>query len=166
MKRALATLLFSLSALAGEKLEVLTDVKFRAVTLQPGESKQFKIPEVERLTASSGACLEESLDTEEEHTLVITAKCGGVRTSMVWLKGGERIQMLACAEGTESTAAAKKLRAKAQAELKGYKSVTACARYGRVELLGWVEQQADKDKLAKLAQKLDLDDKVELLGQE
>ena len=52
-----------------------------SVTLQPGESKQFKIPEVERLTASSGACLEEALDTEEEHTLVITAKCGGVRTT-------------------------------------------------------------------------------------
>ncbi|MFT3840459.1 MAG: hypothetical protein QM723_25950 [Myxococcaceae bacterium] len=148
------------------KLEVLTTERFRAVTLTPGESKQFKIPEVDRLTANSGNCLEESLDTEEEHTLVITAKCGGVRTSMVWLKNGEKIQMLACAEDDHSTPAAKKLRAKLQTELKAYKSVTPCARYGRVELLGWVEKQTDIDKISAIAIKNDADDKVELLGQE
>jgi len=165
VKRALAIVLWALPALAGGP-ELLTGVKFRAVTLQPGESKQFKIPDVERLTASSGACLEESLDTEEEHTLVITARCGGVRTSMVWRADGTRIQMLACAEDEKSTPAAKKLRAKLQGELKAYKMVTACARYGRVELLGWVDSQAEVEKLTTLAAKHDADDKVELLGQE
>jgi hypothetical protein len=161
-----APLIIALLVAGAPKLEVLTTERFRAITLTPGESKQFKIPEVERLTANSGTCLEESLDTEEEHTLVITAKCGGVRTSMVWLKGGEKIQMLACAEDDKSTAEAKKLRAKLQPLLKAYKSVTACARYGRVELLGWVEKQTDLDKISAIATKNDADDKVELLGQE
>jgi hypothetical protein len=44
--------------------------------------------------------------------------------------------------------------------------VTACARYGRVELLGWVDTQAEVDKLLTVSAKNDADDKVELLEQE
>ena len=128
--------------------EVLKDVRFRAVTLAPGERKQFKIPEVDRLTASSGQCLEETLDVEETQTLVLVAACEGVRTSMVWLKDGTRIHILACAEGPELKSELKKLRTALQGALKKWKSATACVRNGRVELWGWVEAPKDKDRIA------------------
>ncbi len=133
--------------------EVLVGVRFRAVTIPIGDSRSFKVPGVERITAASGACLEETLDIEETQTLVLTAACEGVRTSMVWLKDGTRIHMLACAEDREPTPELKKLRAKLQGELKGWKSATACVKNGRVELWGWVEKQEDKDKVSALALK-------------
>jgi len=136
------------------------------VTLAHAERKQFKIPDVERLTASSGLCLEETLDVEETQTLIISATCEGVRTSMVWLKDGTRIHMLACAEGEVVKAELKKLRTKLQAELKKWKSATACVRGNRVELWGWVEEPSDQEKIAKIAGKYDFEkvvNKVELV---
>ena len=146
--------------------EVLKGIRFRAVTLAHLERKQFKIPEVERLTASSGLCLEESLDVEETQTLIIAASCEGVRTSMVWLKDGTRIHILACAEGAEPRPELKKAREKLQSELKGWKSATACVRDGHVELWGWVEAPADLERLVKIAAKYDFGkvlNKVELV---
>ena len=146
-----ALLLVGAAAWAGP--EVLVGVRYRAVTIGFEENKSFKVPDVERITASSGACLEETLDVEETQTLIITAACEGVRTSMVWLKDGTRIHMLACAEDRELKPELKKLRTRLQGELKAWKSATACVRNGRVELWGWVEKQEDKDRIVTLAQK-------------
>jgi len=146
--------------------EVLKGLRYRAVTLAFEERKLFKIPDVDRLTASSGMCLEESLDIEESQTLAISATCEGLRTSMVWLKDGTRIHMLACAEGQVMRPELKKLRAKLQGELKRWKSATACIRNGRVELWGWVEEPEDRDKVAAIAAKYDAErvvNKVELV---
>lgn len=159
-----ALLLVGAAAWAGP--EVLVGVRYRAVTIAFEENKSFKVPGVERITASSGACLEESLDVEETQTLIITAACEGVRTSMVWLKDGTRIHMLACAEDRELKPALKKLRTVLQGELKAWKSATACVKNGRVELWGWVEKQEDKDRIAALAVKHGFEkvlDKVELV---
>jgi hypothetical protein len=149
---AAATVLLSAAA-AWAGPEVLKNIRYRAVTLAHEERKQFKIPDVERLTASSGMCLEETLDVEETQTLIIGATCEGVRTSMVWLKDGTRIHMLACAEGAMLNPDLKKLRMKLQSELKPWKSATACVRNGRVELWGWVEEKSDQEKIAKIANK-------------
>ena len=132
---------------------MLIGTRFRAVTLGFEERKQFKIPGVERITAASGACLEESLDVEETQTLILTASCEGVRTSMVWLKDGTRIHMLACAEAADVKPQLKKLRVQLQNELKAWKSATACVRNGRVELWGWVEKQSDKERITRLSEK-------------
>ncbi len=149
---AAGVLLIACAAWAGGP-EVLVGVRYRAVTIGFEESKSFKVPGVERVTAASGNCLEETLDIEETQTMVITAACEGVRTTMVWLKDGTRIHMLACAEDRELKPELKKLRAKLQSEMKGWKSATACVKNGRVELWGWVEKQEDKDKIAALALK-------------
>ena len=161
-----AALVLLLAATAWAGPEILKGVRFRAVTLAHEERKQFKIPDVERLTASSGMCLEETLDVEETQTLIISATCEGVRTSMVWLKDGTRINMLACAEGAVMKPELKKLRTKLQGELKAWKSATACVRNNRVELWGWVEEPDDKEKIAAIAGKYDLEkvvNKVELV---
>ena len=165
MKGLIALLLLAASPAAAGP-EVLKGVRYRAVTLAHDERKQFKIPDVDRLTASTGLCLEESLDVEETGTLIITASCAGVRTSMVWLKDGTRIHMLACAEDPVLNPELKKLRLKLQGELKAWKSATACVRNGRVELWGWIEEPDDKDKIAKIASKYDVEkvvNKVELV---
>lgn len=153
MKRLWALGLCLCGALAWAGPEVLVNVRFRAVTIPYEENKSFKVPGVERITAASGACLEETLDVEETQTLIITAACEGVRTTMVWLKDGTRIHMLACGEDREPKPELKKLRAKLQTEMKAWKSATACVRNGRVELWGWVEKQEDKDKIVAIAQK-------------
>lgn len=164
MKRA-GLLVALLGAVAWAAPEVLKGVQYRAVTLAPDEKKSFKIPGVERLTASSGDCLEESLDVEETETLIITAVCGGIRTSLVWLKDGTRIHMMACAEERDARSDLKKLRADVQKKLKS-KSATACVRNGRVEMWGWTGDKAEKERIAELSQKLGVEkvvDKVELL---
>jgi hypothetical protein len=165
-KRTLAALVLLAAGSAWAGPEILKGVRYRAVTLAHEERKLFKIPDVERLTASSGLCLEETLDVEETQTLIISATCAGVRTSMVWLKDGTRIHMLACAEGAQLKPELKKLRAKLQAELKSWKSATACVRGGRVELWGWVEEPNDKERIEKIAAKYDVEkvvNKVELV---
>ena len=161
---ALLLTLTATSAWAGP--EVLKNLRYRAVTLAHAERKQFKIPDVERLTASSGLCLEETLDVEETQTLIISATCEGVRTSMVWLKDGTRIHMLACAEGNVLSPELLKLRKKLQVELKPWKSATACVRNGRVELWGWVENTEAQEKISKIARKYEYEkvaNKVELV---
>jgi hypothetical protein len=166
VRGAAALLLLVSAAAAWAAPEVLKGLRYRAVTLAHEERKQFKIPDVERLTASSGMCLEETLDVEETQTLIISATCEGVRTSMVWLKDGTRIHMLACAEGAVLNPELKKLRVKLQAALKPWKSTTACVRNGRVELWGWVEEADDKEKIAAIAKKHDYEkvaNKVELV---
>ena len=166
MRRGLAAGLWLIAATAWAGPEVLKGVRFRAVTLAHEERKQFKIPDVERLTASSGMCLEETLDVEETQTLIISASCEGVRTSMVWLKDGTRIHMLACAEGPVLKPELKKLRTKLLGELKKWKSATACVRNGRVELWGWALEPDDKDRIAAIASKYDVEkvvNKVELV---
>lgn len=160
-------LLLALAAWAAPP-EVLKGIRYRAVTLDHEERKMFKIPDVEKVTGSSGACLEETLDLEETQTLVLTATCESVRTSMVWLKDGTRIHMLACAEGKGVRADLKKLRVKWQGDLKKWKSVTACVRGGRVELHGWVDQKEDHERIAAMALKADpekLVNKVELIDE-
>jgi hypothetical protein len=150
-RAALAVLLASAAVWAAP--ELLKGVRYRAVTLAPEERKLFTIPEADRVTASSGACLEEALDVENTHTLIITASCEGLRTSMVWLKDGSRIAVLACAEASQTSPELKKLRLKVQGDLKGWKSATACVRNGVVQMWGWVESQEDKDRIARLVEK-------------
>lgn len=146
--------------------EVLERISFRAVTLGKDQRRHFKIPQVERVTASSGACLEETLDIDQTQTLIITATCEGLRTSMVWLKDGTRIHILACAEGAVLKPELKKLREKLQKELKSWKSATACVRNGRVELWGWILNPDHKEQIAKIVAKYDPEkvvNKVELV---
>lgn len=157
MSRAVALAVLGAAATAWAGPEVLKGLRFRAVTLAHEERKLFKVPDVERLTASSGMCLEETLDVEETQTLIISATCEGVRTSMVWLKDGTRISMLACAEGAVLDPGLKKLRVKLQTALKPWKSATACIRNGRVELWGWVESPEDKEKVEGIAKKYDFE---------
>jgi hypothetical protein len=157
---ALAALL-----LLGADPETLT-TRFRALTLNPGERRELRVPGLDRVTASSGNCLEEGVAPEAVETMFIATSCAGVRTSIVWLSNGKRVQVLFCAEDESRSAKAVKLRQKAQGQVKGSKSVTACVRGGEVHLLGWAQTPAEKQKLAAVAKKLGLVDKVELLGDE
>jgi hypothetical protein len=140
--------------------------RFRALTLSPKEHRELKLAGLERVTASSGACLEEGMATEMDQTMVIDVTCAGVRTSIAWLKGGVRVHVLICAEDEARPASAVKLRQKAQGDLKAWKSVTACVRGAEVHLLGWAQNPAEKEKLAGVAKRLGLVDKVEILGEE
>lgn len=145
MSALLAVLLAVAEVLAGD---------YRAVTLEVGQRKQFRVPKLETLTGSSGRCLEEGMDTGEPETIWVEASCGGVRTSLVWRKDGTRAHMMVCAEEVEGRSAeALKLRQKVQGELKALKSVTACVRNGRVELWGWVQTDEELKRLAALEKK-------------
>jgi hypothetical protein len=64
---------------------------------------------------------------------------------------------MACAEPEERTAEQVKLRKALQAQVKAWKSVTACVRNGRVELWGWVKTAADQKKLDALEAKYGLE---------
>jgi osmotically-inducible protein OsmY len=98
-------------------------------------------------------------------TMFVEASCAGVRTSIAWLANGKRIHVLVCAEDeTRSTASLKKRQA-AQKDLKAWKAVTACVRAGEVHLLGWAQSAAEKEKLAAVAKRHGLVDKVEVLGE-
>lgn len=148
------------AAVAGEPpVETLQGVRYRAVTLDPGQRRVFKVPGLERLTASSGTCLEEEL--AEEETIAVDPKCAGVRTSLLWLQGGQRIHLMACAEDEGREPALVKARQKVQADLRAFKGATACIRYKRIELLGWVLTPEEKAKVAQVAKKHGADDKVE-----
>lgn len=151
MKPLLALSLLSLAA-----AEVLSG-EYRAVTLEVGQRRQFRVPKLETVTGSSGRCVEEGMDHEEPEAIWIEASCAGVRTSLVWKKDGTRVHVMACAEEVEGrTPAQLKLRQKVQGELK-QKSVTACVRNGRVELWGWYRTDAEGAQLAALEKKYGLD---------
>ena len=158
-------LLVAMAMLSVGAAELLT-VQYRAVTLDPGQRKLFRAPGVERVTASSGRCVEEGMDTTEPDTFWIEASCGGVRTSLVWLPDGTRFHVMACAEEEDRPQRLLKLRQKIQGDLKAWKSVTACVRNGKVELWGWVMTPADKKKVRDVEIKYGLDDvkdRVELI---
>ncbi|MBK7857561.1 MAG: hypothetical protein IPJ65_02825 [Archangiaceae bacterium] len=138
--------------------------RFRALTFEPGERRELRAAGLERVTGSSGDCLEEGMAPDAFETLYIEAKCGGVRTSIAWLANQKRIHVLVCAEEVGRSATAVTLRKKAQRLVKGWKSVTACVRGEEVQLLGWARDEAEKVKVAGVARKLGLVDKVEVLG--
>jgi hypothetical protein len=135
--------------------EVLKE-PYRAVTLEPGARARFRVPGLERITGSSGRCIEEGLDTEEPDTFFLEASCSAVRTSLAWRKDGSRVQVMACAESEERTDEQLKRRKAVQAQLKGLKAVTACVKNGRVELWGWVWTVAEQKRLAGLEAKYGL----------
>jgi hypothetical protein len=148
MKGALVAVLLLLSS-----AEVLSG-DYRAVTLEVGERRRFRVPKLETITGSSGRCLEEGLDGEEPEAIYIEASCAGVRTSLAWKKDGKRVHVMACAEDPEKRPPELlKVRQKVQGELKALKSVTACVRNGRVELWGWVHTEAEEAKLKALQKK-------------
>lgn len=148
--------LFALSLLSLGAAEVLSG-EYRAVTLEVGQRRQFRVPKLETVTGSSGRCVEEGMDQEEPEAIWIEASCPGVRTSLVWKKDGSRVHVMACAEDLEGRSPAQlKLRQKVQGELK-QKSVTACVRNGRVELWGWYRTDAEGAQLAALEKKYGLE---------
>lgn len=162
------TLLALLVLLPLGAAEVLKGEAYRAVTLEPKQRKQFRVPGLERVTGASGKCIEEGMDVEEPETFWLEATCGGVRTALVWLTDGTRISVMACAE-EERTPAQLKLRQALQAEVKRWRTVTACVREGRVELWGWVKTAEEKKKLTALETRYGLDlvrDRVEIIGEE
>lgn len=163
MRPAFAALLWPVVAFAGEP-EVLTG-RYRALTLNPSETRELKAVGLERVTASSGACLEEGMSLDSVHTMFIKATCASVRTSIAWLENGKRIHVLVCAEDETRQPATVKKRQKVQAELKSYKAVTACVRGNEIHLLGWASSTAEREKLAAIAKKHELVDKVEVLGE-
>lgn len=146
-----------LVALLLSSAELLTG-DYRAVTMEVGQHRQFRVPKLETITGSSGKCLEEGMDSEEPDSIWIEASCAGVRTSLVWKKDGTRVHVMACAEDPETrTPALLKLRQKVQGELKGSKSVTACVRNGKIELWGWVKTEAEAAQLTALEKKYGLE---------
>lgn len=148
-------LVLSLLVLSGA--EVLSG-EYRAVTLEVGERRQFRVPKLETVTGSSGRCLEEGMDGELVETIWIEASCAGVRTSLAWKTDGTRMHVMACAEDVEHrTPAQLKLRQKVQAELKSKPTMTACVRNGRVELWGWYRTEAEGAQVAALEKKYGLD---------
>lgn len=144
--------LLSLSA-----AEVLTG-DYRAVTLEVGQRRQFRVPKLETVTGSSGRCVEEGLDQDEPDALWIEGSCAGLRTSLAWRKDGSRIHVMACVEDPQQRSAdALKLRQKVQGDLKSLKAVTACVRNGRVELHGWLESDAQQAQVTALEKKYGVD---------
>jgi len=133
--------------------EVLQGVTHRAVTLEPGERRTFRIPQLEKVTASSGRCIEEGMDSEEPDTLFVSGACSGVRTALAWRRDGVRIHVMACAEDEKRPAALVSLRKVVQGELKAWRSATACVRNGRVELWGWVKSPEELRQVAALEAK-------------
>jgi hypothetical protein len=137
--------------------ELLQGVTHRAVTLEPGERRIFRIPNLNKVTASSGRCLEEGMDSEEPDSLFIEGTCSGVRTALAWRHDGVRIHVLACAEDPTRPPAVLALRKTLQTELRGWKSATACVRNGHVELWGWVKTAAELKTFTDLEKKYGLE---------
>lgn len=151
---ALLTLCAPLLLGAGE---VLTG-EYRAVTIEVGQRKQFRVQKLESVTGSSGRCLEEGLDGDEPETIWMEASCSGVRTALVWKTDGTRVHVMACGEDAEKRSPELlKARQKVDKDLKGLKSVTACVRNGRVELWGWVKTETELNQIKALEKKYGLD---------
>jgi hypothetical protein len=132
------------------------DGTYRAVTLEPHEHRAFRVPGLETVTASTGRCIEEGMESDQVQTLFLEATCGGVRTTLAWRKDGVRVHLMACAEADDRPAPLVALRKTVQAELKalkGVKTMTACVRNGRVELWGWTASPEDLQKLTQLEKK-------------
>ncbi len=141
MTRLAAALLVLLSGAT----ETLVNVEYRAVTLEPGQRKGFRVPTLEKVTATSSTCVEEGMDLDQAETFWMQAACSGVRTAFAWRADGHRVYVMACAEDSAARPAALvKLRQKVQVEAKLSKSQTACVRNGRVELWGWAKSAEEK----------------------
>ena len=154
-----ALTVFATAALAQESL---LGPQYRALTLEPKEQRVVPVPGLEKVTGASGQCIEEEVSGDDALTLVAT--CPGVRTTMAWLKDGSRVHVMACAEGAERPPALLARRKKAQADLKSIKGVTACIRSGRLELLGWTLDKAERAAVARVAKKHGGDDHTEKVG--
>lgn len=144
--------------------ESLVGHQYRAFTLDPGERRVIPVRSLERVTGSSGQCLEEELTQDESLTLVAT--CAGVRTSLAWLKDGSRMHFMACAEDKDRPPELVAKRKKVQAELKALKGVTACVRARRIELLGWALDKKERARVQAAAKRFGVDDHTELVGEE
>lgn len=132
--------------------------EYRAVTLESGQRRHFRVPNLETITGSSGRCVEEGMSGSEPDTIWIEAACSGVRTSLAWKKDGTRVHVMVCAEDLETrTTEQLKFRQKIEKELKSLKTVTACVRNGRVELWGWVKTASEQAQLDALVKKHSLD---------
>jgi hypothetical protein len=133
--------------------EVLTS-GHRAVTLEVGQRRSFRVTKLEKVTGSSGRCVEEGVDGSELDTVWLEASCAGVRTAVVWRQDGSRVQVMACAEEVEARPQSLlALRKKIQGELTTMKTVTACVRNGRVELWGWLRTAKESEHLVALSKK-------------
>lgn len=150
MKR-LATVCVALICLGAA--EPLGSVRYRAVTLDPAQRKFFRVVDLEKVTAASGRCVEEGMDVDETETFWLEATCGGIRTTLAWKRGGERIHVMACAEDDKRTPANVKLRQKLQNELKTYRAATACVRGDHVEMWGWALTPKELDAINAIAAK-------------
>jgi hypothetical protein len=127
--------------------------EYRAITLEANEHRVFAVADLEKVTGSTGRCVDEGNAIGEENSFWVEATCSGLRTVMVWKKNGQRMHLMVCAEGENANPERLKLRKKLQTELKTYKSLTPCVRNGKVELWGWVATEADRKKLAALETK-------------
>lgn len=157
MKAARLLLLGGLAVLLMGAAEQLTG-EYRAITLEVGQRRQFRVAKLETVTGSSGRCIEEGLDSEEAEAIFVEASCAGVRTALVWKTDGTRVHVMACAEDPETrTAEQLKLRRTVEGQLKALKSVTACVRNGRVELWGWVRTDAEAAQLKALEKRFGID---------
>jgi hypothetical protein len=141
--------------------------QYRAVTLEPNERHVFTVKDIERVTGSSGRCIEEGLDGDYAESMYLQASCGGVRTATVWRKDGSRIHMMACAEDEERSPYLLKTRKELQKQLKKMPTVTACVRNGKIELWGWLATQKELVPIHALEKKYGFElvkSFVELLG--
>lgn len=148
--------------------EPLGSIRYRAVTLDPGQRRMFRVVDLEKVTASSGLCVEEGMDVDEPETFWLEGTCSGVRTTFAWKKGGTRVHVMACAEDSKRTPALVKLRQKVQTDLKAYKAMTACVRGSRVEVWGWALTAQEREFASGVAKKHgdQVENHVELLSED
>lgn len=149
--------------------EPLAGQRYRAVTLEPGQRRMFRVAELEKVTAASGRCVEEGMDVDEPETFWLEGSCSGVRTTFAWRRDGSRVHVMACAEDGTRSPAQVKLRQRLQGELKAFKAMTACVRGNRVELWGWAQTPKEREHVLALEKKYGLDqvvNHVELLGED
>jgi hypothetical protein len=132
--------------------EVLKGGTYRAITIKAGERKLFKIPDLDRLTGSSGKCIEEGMADTDEHIIAISADCAGVRTTMAWLNDKRRVTLLVCAE-KETTPALEKQRSAIAKELRDISSVAVCIREKALWLHGWVFTDAQQARVRSISDK-------------
>jgi hypothetical protein len=135
--------------------EVLKGGAYRAVTIKAGDRKLFKIPDLEKLTGSSGKCIEEGMADTDEGIIAVSAECAGVRTTMAWLNDKRRVTLLVCAE-KETTPALEKQRSAIAKELRDIGSVTVCIREKTLWLHGWVFTDAQQARVRAIAGKNEL----------
>jgi hypothetical protein len=131
--------------------------QYRAVTLDPQERRVFKVENIERVTGSSGRCIEEGLDSDTVDVLFLQAQCEGLRTAMVTRKDGSRIHLMACAEDEKRSTSLLKKRLEIQKMFKKMNAVTPCIRNGKIELWGWVRDAKELAAVAALETKYGLE---------